>query len=951
MASLSTTVELIFNGIDNASGPIRGVDSALGGLGAKVQGIAAPFADLADGLLKAEAAALAFGATVATLAVRETVKFQDSLYLVQKQLGDSGISIDQARQDIEALGLTYGINANKVAESVAGFLAAGYDYQTAASLVSTSTQLMIAGELDAAFAVEAINKSLAGFRVPAGEAADAAVKVGDILNKIGDISSGKFEEIVQGFSRISPTAKDAGLSMEETAASVAVLVDIFGSGEIAATALKSGLLSLLAPSKDAQSALDALGVATTGSNGELRSSKDILTDLAGKWGALTDAQKQQTAAVIFGKDQAGAMSALLGDWGKQQDYVAQLIDKTTGAVGSMAREVQGKLALISSSVDRANESWRQFLENLGARIAADDQLNDLIKNAGAVGVAFKEVVNTGGFDPLIDLLKAQSKDISNLFESIAKNLPDAFKGLDFTSAIDSLDGLKSGVGGLFKAFFGEVDLTTVDGLHSALQTLINTFDALTVTVTGIIKEFEPFFSAIGETVRNFSDLDKASQIDFGGFLGQMKLLVDAGSAVGLALIAIGKAGLDMGDVLNVAFGGVIAAVNSLQTGLGVIALGLTKVWQSALEGSLALYKLNPFADATVIADTEAKIARVQAFADDLSAGIEKNAQELRDGAERAGQGLLSMATSSEAARDKLNDTEKSIKAIGQAGKEGAAGVNETATAFEELGKIKIEPIQAFEAVPETADKATQAMTKTGDATGKLVEKLITVRDANGNIIKTYTDLVPVMEKTGSTFSGYATDAEAAASKTKDAKTQLDALTQSGKLSVDQLLELTKTSNDFKVAMEEIASNERIKNIEFAVQLKTAQLEADMERVKAAFASIDTSINSTGDLLGSLFGDLAKTTDRYTQLDIQEQIDLENKRRQEALDLQKKLAEAEIERIQAQTDSLNRGDPLIQIDGAGLEPELEAFMWKILGAIRVRANAEFADYLLGLGVAA
>jgi predicted DNA-binding ribbon-helix-helix protein len=77
--------------------------------------------------------------------------------------------------------------------------------------------------------------------------------------------------------------------------------------------------------------------------------------------------------------------------------------------------------------------------------------------------------------------------------------------------------------------------------------------------------------------------------------------------------------------------------------------------------------------------------------------------------------------------------------------------------------------------------------------------------------------------------------------------------------------------------------------------------------------------------------------------------MENRRRQDALDLQKRLAEAEIARIDAQTRSLERGDALIRIDGSGLAPELEAFMWKILSAIRARANAEFADYLLGIGV--
>jgi hypothetical protein len=159
MASLSTVVELIFNGVDNTRGAINGVVDGLGKIDASVQGIAAPFASFADGLLKAEAAALALATTIGVLAVKEAIKFQDSLYLVQKQLGDSGVDIDEARLKIEALGQTYGINANEVAASVAGFLAAGYDYQTAAELVETSTQFMIAAELEAAEATEILNRS------------------------------------------------------------------------------------------------------------------------------------------------------------------------------------------------------------------------------------------------------------------------------------------------------------------------------------------------------------------------------------------------------------------------------------------------------------------------------------------------------------------------------------------------------------------------------------------------------------------------------------------------------------------------------------------------------------------------------------------------------------------------------------------------------------------------
>jgi hypothetical protein len=162
-------------------------------------------------------------------------------------------------------------------------------------------------------------------------------------------------------------------------------------------------------------------------------------------------------------------------------------------------------------------------------------------------------------------------------------------------------------------------------------------------------------------------------------------------------------------------------------------------------------------------------------------------------------------------------------------------------------------------------------------------------------------------------------------------------------------EAKKKSDDFILKMEEIASNERIKTIEATVSLNIAALEADVERVKATFASIDNTINSTGDLLGNLFG-LLGDANAFDKLNIQSQIDLENKRRQEALDIQKDLAKAEIARIEAQTRQLDRGDPWIRIDGTGLAPQLEAFMFEILKAIRTQVSNEFGNFLLGVAPA-
>lgn len=973
MASIQSVIDLIFNGVDNASGTIKGISGNLGALDQAAQGIAAPFASLADSLLKAEAAVLALGAAVGILAIRETVKFQDSLYLVDKQLQGSGVALDDAREKIEALGLQYGINANEIAASMAGFLAGGNDFKQSAILVETALQFMIAGEIEATKATDILTASLAGWRIPTAEAAAGAQKVGDILNKLADISQSRLlEPIADAFTRVAPAAYTAGLTMEETGAIVARLVDVFQSGEIAGSALSSGLSALSAPTAAATKAIEALGISVRDQNGDLRSSGDILKDLAANWGTLTAAQQAEAAAIIFGKEQADKFKVVLGDWAKIQDYLNQTLDETTGAVGSLARETEAKLKLISSAVATANESWRQFLENLGAKITTGGALQDLIKDFGSLGIAFKDVVNQGGFDPLVELLQSQFGDISNLIESIAKNLPKAFKGLDWSGVTDSLKGLQGEVGGVFEAFFGEIDLTTVEGLKSALQTVIKTFEVLTIAVTGIVSEFKPLAAFFGDLIRGFNDLDKSSQLDFGKFLGAMKLVVDAGTGLGLALIAIGRAGLDMAGTIDTAFGVVKVAVNGVQTAYLAVVEDILKVKKAILESKIE--DLGPNAEGSARwEEYQKQLAAVQIELDRVTKELNRNKGELDEG--------VGMITGNTAALDKnkeqLDKNEAALIKIREANKKQGDQTRENTVALQDwsdglrqeaelLEKNKNHYADSTKKLMDWSDglkDAKQATIAWGDAITGLppikppegVEKIEGVFTAAG---KAAGDYAQSMEGISTSYSQIgsgtvkATGAFAAvADKTQDAKDQLDALTQSGKLTVEQLIEITANANEFKLKMEEIASNERIKKIEAAVELNVAGLEADVKRVQSLFASIDTTINSTGDLLGSLFGNLVDTDSRWKELEIQEQIDLENKRRQEALDIQKKLAEAEIARIEAQTRSLNRGDALIKITGDGLETELEAFMWKILSKIRVRANAEFADYLLGLGVTA
>lgn len=137
-------------------------------------------------------------------------------------------------------------------------------------------------------------------------------------------------------------------------------------------------------------------------------------------------------------------------------------------------------------------------------------------------------------------------------------------------------------------------------------------------------------------------------------------------------------------------------------------------------------------------------------------------------------------------------------------------------------------------------------------------------------------------------------------------------------------------------------------MEWTAKLNIAEAEADAKRFEFAIEGIASIIESTGDSLGTLFGLLtSEDLDTLAKWDIERQIDKESKMREDAHEAMMKLNDSQREYMEARTEALEAGEALIQITADGLEPEIAAFMYKILGKIQIRANEENAEFLLGI----
>ncbi|MBK8191637.1 MAG: phage tail tape measure protein [Vampirovibrionales bacterium] len=930
MADLQSVVELIFRGTDEVTQTANKVGKSLQDLNNSVGDITEPFAKLSDKLAIVQAAFIAVAGVIGGLAYNESVKFQSSLLDLQKQLDDSEGKARQFADAINEVALKYGQNANQVATATADFKAAGFSISDSLTLVQSALDLSIAGGVNFDQAVKIINGSLAGFQVANEDAISVSKRFSDVINKTADLTKSSFTELAQGFSDLSPVAKLAGLSFEDTAALLSKVIDVFGSGSEAANALGSSFVNLRNPTEAMAAQMIDLGVKFDSAGKPIGTIKELLDTIVPNFIKLTNEQQSSAAATLFGKEQYDKMIPVLTAWNDTMKLSAQI---TKEAGGSIDKEVNLRLQSAQQIIASTNESFRQLLTSLGDKFEVNT--TGVISSLGALAIEFKKTIEAGSLDPLFELLNPQLAELENIFRTVARNLPDALSQVDFQPLVNSLKALGEQGKAAFEALFGDIDISTPDKLAESIQRVVDAISGIVRITAGELGGLKPFLEGINKLATAFKDATPEAQgfigtiIGFGsglntatGFLDTALLsFIAFGSKVTPALAALKAEAL----LAAAAITGPAGIAVALGVAAGAIAQFLIPAdkladwswpdWLAGYEGASAGTAAADIADGFVALKN-----RVDEWIG-TSKELENNAPS------------TIKVTSFDGAISEIARYEQSIR---DADKEYTDLVNFLA---------KPVPVSSWDGILAQLNKIDEKTKDANDSTKKYIGTLEGLPELklpdNVKVEQYRTNIEGVVAANGALVTSYSS----IDGKTVKATGAFAAVSTAAEDNAKKVEKATKEADSFRIKMEEIASNERIKNIEAFVTLNVANLEAQTKQVEAAFSSINETISGTGDLLGSLFGSLG-SADTYTKLQITEQIDLENKRREAALELQKQLTKATIEKIQAETRRIERGDALITVEAAGLEPHLEAIWFQIMKYIRVRVNSDAEQFLLG-----
>lgn len=950
MASIEETIKIIFAAEDNASNILASINRNFESFDTSIQQVARPAAEFTKTLASVQLALAGVGVALSAVAIKNASEFQTSFNEISTLFTDTSAATGQFKKDIIDYASTSTQSLDSINKAVYNTISAGVDYRDSLEFISKAEQLSVAGKTDLDAAANILISTLNAYGKSTKEAADFS----DTLFQAVRIGKTTLPELAASLSQVTGIASTAGISFQELLAAVAALTANGAPTSQAITGVRAAINSIIQPSSEATKLAKELGLSfdagalkSKGLHGVLQDVQRVTQGNTTQFTTLFGAVEGFNAAAILAADRSGAFAKNLDEMGRRADVTKVAFDKMAGNFDLLSKNIQNNVKII------AIEVGTKLIEAFGD-----------IPNL--VSTAFQAFNKSNAFEPFLVALNNFALRTQDILSDVVNNLPAALDRLDFSSLINAFGKLGDEIGEAFGAVFGNIDLTTVDGLTNALQRGVDIIAGFVNVTAGIINQFEPIFVLIGKLGEEIANNQSALSEKVGELLGALTLIGEFGTAFGGALVIIKNSGVDIRATFDAIAGGARLFFNLLQTGFGTLAIGIAESLQ-AINAGLAKITFGEtsknFQEASEMWGS---------FSESFKTKLNEDIKDVNDswgqlndafsrmdtsGAASASAGLDNLKTSAETSTKSVKElTAEIIQQQTSIDGLNAAGKNVGITFKEINGNL----VPVWDNVTKAVDGTTKSL-ETQDATvenlAKAVEKYgDNFKVVNGKIVPLMEEAKKGVEKASDAVGGAQKKQEAWSKSVVDGVATYEQLGRRAPADINKVKDATEKatqkSDELQAKLAEISSKERIAIIDAKVKIDIASLEAQTKQVQATLEAINSTVKSTEEVLNTSITALKDVDGLYglEKLDIiTDQIEKENLRRDEALKMQKELTSAQVDLLRTRADAISKGNALIKVEGAGLQPHLEAIWFEILKAVQVRANQEGENFLLGLGV--
>ncbi len=930
MADLEKTVAIIFEGVDRMGAGVDSSTRKLDSLTAAVRNASQPMADATLAAFKFEGALLAGGAAATAFAVKLAGDFDAQFREIATLIDQPIEALGDFRAEIQAYGRDSTQSLSQINQSVYSAISAGIDYADSLDAVRQAERLAIAGKADLDQSLTVLVSSLNAY----GVGMEEAERFSDLLFQTVRSGQTTLPELGNSLAAVTGLAATAGVSFDELLAAVATLTATGSGTAEAITQVRGAISNILKPTSQARDMAAELGLEFNASALESKGFAQFMRDVGEATGGSTEQM-----SLLFGDVEALNGSLTLTGLG------AEKFAETIGAMGDSAGATETAFEKMRGTVENGSQSIRNALEAafVGVGTPLLDEFGGIQEAIAAIFNAIGVSVEGGQLEAFVDQLESMFQGMEQTLRDVATNLPEALEAADFSDFFEGIGAIEQAVSNLFDG----ADLTSTDGLVSVIETLGLGFRSLSEYVGGAIEGIGPFLQQLADLTGWFLELDPAV-FEVAGTIGGLSIAINTLASASLAATG---------------------AVRGLAGSGGVVAKGtpILKGMVSVLTGPLGLAAAAGAVGTAVFTAGEQMLETNRAIDESRRAHAEL-AQAVEEGRkvwDYAIGDYVDAGEAQETLQDKVNASQAALA-------EWVRGLGDTSTATERQERALASAAAQYtdwDQVVDQAYRSSEAFRQEQDATAKslqgMLEAIGPVEDAWKAVgdgvyenVSNIGELEDAYDRVKQAFDqGLITQA-----KFDELTDYYDAMksgADTGEQAQQQVADAALTSEEAilkardavlkqELALEELASNERIKQMEFAASINVAQIEADAERVQAILSATSSVITDLGATANDMFGTLGNSDLSFAQQwDLEKAIDQQLEIQREQATQQKRLIESQIEMMRAKTEALRSGDGLVKIDSTGLEPALEMVMWQILEKIQLRANAEGAEFLLGI----
>lgn len=343
-----------------------------------------------------------------------------------------------------------------------------------------------------------IISQMIAFGIEAKDAQSIIDKVNETANKFS-VSSG---DLSKALGIVASTSSAMGNSIDQTLGVVTAITEQTRNASKSARAANT-IFSRLAQVVDENSdtgkklteIYNNLGIALYDSSGQMRSTYDILADLASKWDSLDKNTQQYIAITSAGTNQLNNFLALMNNF----DHAAEATATSINSAGSAMRENEA----YQESLEYQTNNLKATFQDLANNVIDKDLISSVLK----LGDSFLKLANTdiGVLVTKIGLLAGAGWGLSSLIQ-VSKIIPVIVGQFKNFGAVLSLVAEGSGT-------FGAA-LSAAGGAGAVALPI---FLAVSAAIVGIVeavkayKESHPDFDTAAQSVSTLSDSLKTAQ--------------------------------------------------------------------------------------------------------------------------------------------------------------------------------------------------------------------------------------------------------------------------------------------------------------------------------------------------------------------------------------------------------------------------------------------------------